>query len=340
MEKKEKFGLKSLKGKFNQLSGKKIGSAAKWLAQFAFFPLSKYQAPIFLSFILGVAPTTSLLFPKAEEYLEDNNIDTEIMEELGVKGKAINVREIGSFAYNIHKFTEFPNIPLFMLGIYKDINFYGYANPQGISITDLKLRFNCQISIQKKEDSSFQDDMDNFGVDQRKSTILHELRHCSDENKKLPTIEREIDASYMAIHAAVQMAKDKKYTQKKLLYHNAFTRIDDDGYNAALYIDAKINGKPTPNIDAIRSANRKFAEMAKAGCIVLDKNQDALTARRGELFLEAIKFFAKESPSGASLGVARILANANTTVIKEDSEAQKRATEITLKFVNKQKFCR
>ena len=328
MYKKEKLGLKSIKSKFNQLSGKKIGSVAKCLAQFAFLPIGKYQAPIFLSFILGVAPATSLLFPTAEEYLEDNNINPDIMEELGVQGKTINVREIGSFAYTVSRFTELPNIPLFILEENRLKRNFGYEDDEK-SLKSLRPKFNCQISVQKEEYRPYQEEKRLLGIDLNKLTILHELRHCSDENQALPTIEREVDASYMAIHAMAKIEKNRELTEKKLLYYKALTRINDDGYNIALYADAKINGKPAPTTAEMRRANKKFAEMLKSGCIVLDKNEDALTARRGELFLEAIRFFSKEHAVGLVRTLTIMGINGNKTSSKD----------MTMKFVDRQELC-
>ncbi len=96
--------------------------------------------------------------------------------------------------------------------------------------------------------------------DRALQVLLHEIRHCGDDNRSLPHgVLKEGDADY---HSAVALARirGKPELAHDVLLSNAFSG-GDAAHDTSLYIDAMLNGGPAPSQSRIDAANAEAAPM-------------------------------------------------------------------------------
>jgi hypothetical protein len=121
--------------------------------------------------------------------------------------------------------------------------------------------------------------------------ILHEIRHCSDENQKMPHGPlMEGDCDY---HAAEGMARslNRPELREDLLLHQSFQNVGS--HDTCLYMDAKFRGIEPPTAEDIQAANALFNKFYKKDPITDEDKAEMAAApewskRRMGLFVAAI----------------------------------------------------
>ncbi len=212
--------------------------------------------------VLAGQPLTTLLFPRAEKALEDEGLDPALVAELA-PGKRIYVRNAASPFAKLHAALD-------ILGGAKNAWWDVYHNDEVLAYaTPMPGNF-CRIYIRSKQDSTFDgiaalrapfrdavwknpalpSARDNF-----RQVLLHEIRHCSDENHKLPALYKEADSDYQAIRVLTR--EDKRPGLKESFYrYTSMTEINFDTHDTILYMQAKDRGEALPTVEEMLEARQ------------------------------------------------------------------------------------
>lgn len=268
---------------------KRAVRAAGWLAHALIFPFSfdwKEKVPtanvkkvgVYLLSWFLIAPSGLMLFPKAQRVLEEKGVDPAIVEQLA-PGKDIRVirEDANGFLGKIAMMSA-NTVPMWWPKFYFDRMAEG-SNVAGYTSPDFSMIFNdtCAIYLQSSErrkdsmasiDKSVREKSGGrYGFealldteDRELQVLLHEIRHCGDDNQSLPHgVLKEGDADY---HSAVALAylRDNPELAYDVALNNAFSG-GDAAHDTVLYIDAMLNGVPVPSQDRIDAANAEAAPM-------------------------------------------------------------------------------
>lgn len=281
---------KTILGKFTQ--------TAKSVARFAVFPRDG-QFKYYVAATMLAAPATGLLFPSAEEFLEDRGYDRGIVEDLAGPDRFIRVREFNTASFNAHTVVTKPNIFLLAIEAISNKGRHGYARQASFDTGVLSAInsvaypvIGCEVTVPK--DGSDIGDMLDWGFSEDEAlafVVFHELAHCHPDNKDMSPYMREVDADY---RAAEKLAKvfGKPELLTKIMYMRASIK-GEDGYENAIYFDAKINGTELPTEAEIRAANAYIDSGIEDLCVVYNKDLPETYQTRIRLFLEALDYKAE-----------------------------------------------
>lgn len=276
----------------------KFSKAAKSFARFSIFPRDG-QFRYFLAASMLAAPTASLLFPSAEEYLEDKGYDKNIVEDLAGSDQFVRVREFNTAAFVAHSVVTKPNI--FLLGMEAISNQarHGYARQANFDTSILRTInsvmypvIGCEITVLKG--GADLDEILEWGLTEDEALafiVFHELAHCHPDNKNMSPYMREVDADYRAAEKLAEVF-DKPELLTKLMYMRAAIK-SEEGYNNAIYFDAKINGTELPTESEIRVANAYIESGIEDLCLVYNQDLPKTHQARIRLFLEALDYKAE-----------------------------------------------
>ncbi len=281
----------------------------------------KSLVAIFLVSQLGF-PLSSVMFPTAQDYLEKNNLDPKIADELS--NRKIRVRSRNTPGL-VHSFLELPTL-YFLPGQRKMLkNPYNAYATMGLSLfghSTYTVMNMCNVTLPDKEMTT--KDMINFMTGIPKEQIerapvsdraafftiaFHEFRHCDKKNHNNIIPLTEGDADFFALRKAASVfANPEIITTWLHIRAMAF----DDSHNTALYLDAKYRGLPLPSEALIHHANKAALVYAQLYLQEEDKRpgylqyrsafkmalkrhsheMSALEIRRTELYIEAAEYFA------------------------------------------------
>ncbi len=296
MQKQEKM-TKDTREQPKDILGK-FSKAAKSLARFSIFPRDG-QFRYFLAASMLAAPTTGLLFPSAEEFLEDKGYDKNIVADLAGPDQFVRVREFNTAAFVAHSVVTKPNI--FLLGMEAISNQarHGYARQANFdtsffrSINSVMYPvIGCEVTVPK--DGSDLDEILEWGLTEDEALafiVFHELAHCHPDNKDMSPYMREVDADYRAAEKLAEVF-DKPELLTKLMYMRAAIK-SEEGYNNAIYFDAKMNGKELPTESEIRAANAYIESGIEDLCLIYNQDLPKTHQTRIRLFLEAMDYKAE-----------------------------------------------
>jgi hypothetical protein len=213
-----------------------------------------------------IQPASTFLLPTAEKILAKNGINPELVQELA-PGKKIYVRE-DNLLGNLHTMMDKPLLFLPFNSDYwnSDVqayarpweSFFGFSTPtlyvKDPSITiDTFREITKNTSVLIDPGKCFPSASENF-----KRTILHEVRHCSDDNMRMESVlEGETDADYRAIGALARELGKPSLPQSFVDYQALFSTAPT--HDDALYLDAVFNKRSLPSFDDIRRANKEAA---------------------------------------------------------------------------------
>lgn len=282
----------------------RISAGAKWGARFLVWPTKKWQTSLFFACTMGVGPVTGVLFPNAEDVLQDDGLSPELVQDLA--GDAhIDVRVFDTLPYYAHTAVSKPNALLWMFEARDNKTRAAYARPMHIDLDNIVSLNNlgqiihpvmdCIITIPKKDQANAEE-KNHFGVTEAQNyrfVLFHELRHCHVDNRNMTPFMKEVDADYQAAKKLAEVEGDPELL-KKQMYSRAYNIEETRGYNNAIYFDAQMRGDPLPTENDIRTANAYLAEGFEKGCIVLNEETPEWSRRRVELFIFAYQHVALE----------------------------------------------
>lgn len=245
---------------------------------------------VFLFSMYIINPVLGLFFPDIDATLAKNNLDrAAVTQFLEIDKDPIKIRQKNSLSTYLHMLTEKPFFFFYLYNIQRIAGLDGhaatwwwhhwrsYAAPA----------IGCRITLTNT--TAF--DLERFGISDAQAVkllLLHELRHCSENNVLLrDPFKRETDADEYTIRAMEKFDADSGFAQK-FIYLRAMYICDED-YNNSLYLDAVFNGRPVPDFEDIRTANIAFYEKFRQNRVRDFDNMTALERRRAEIFLESVK---------------------------------------------------
>lgn len=252
----------------------KAGRGLYWIASALILPTNHTKLAAFFGFI-GLHAATTFLFPRAEDVLKKEGLDPAIAEELA-PGKRIHVRQ-ENLAGTLHAINDGKSI----LALWHAYNFVFNQNVGAYAVPAFQLAgFDipgtpCTIYMKKPEDynTALKDVLRSVtGKDvpfhlsvttaqEYKFRLIHELRHCGEENRKLDKGNmKEADANFAAFDMIGRTFNNRGLARDIIALHYAFSFSET--HDSALYIDAKSNGRPIPSQEEINAAN---AEARAAG---------------------------------------------------------------------------
>ena len=174
-----------------------------------------------------------MLFPRAEKVLQEEGLRPEIVQELA-PGKKVYVRK-DDFLGKAH--ALFDSGPFFVPFRYRD----GISDDNNIAaFTDSSISpfFENVCSVYMKSSSAKEVSFGFTPQDIQRLKLLHEIRHCSEENKnKEAGILREGDSDYNAIEAFAKNAGNQKLRESFLLHRSE--QLRPNSHDTALYLDAQ-----------------------------------------------------------------------------------------------------
>lgn len=315
----------------NQSLKSKLKKGVLATASALFFPTNLKRAAVYLATYFILQPLAGMMFPRAEDKLSELGLKPEIAQELA-PGVHVHVRSGDRLLDRMHALFDRGgmSLPFFYDSHIRENNgVQGYARYQPSAVLSLLApSFNlCNIYIKRhaapkdtsltltieSDDETITARQQRTALSQRqleKETLLHEMTHCG--QKELSSIfAREADADHRAMEILAREEKNPALKQAVLDTRAMFTNIDAD-HDTALYLEAKIIGKPVPSETDMLAANK--AAQKHYGALMLQhaaqdfsicndspENQRTcdITARleelpplarhRAELFLDAIK---------------------------------------------------
>jgi hypothetical protein len=244
---------------------KKILDSVKYVAKGILLPATFKQIPIYLVFWSVLQPLTGMLFPTAADVLKQEGLNPELGQELA-PDKKIYIRQGDSLIAKAHAMLDsgFLGLPMRYLGM-RDSSGTDANTTRGIisgrfeNIIESPL---CTIYIKPRK--YFEDHTEYGGTDpqtQYQKALLHEIRHCSAENRKLPNdLYVEGDAEYRAIKTLARERKDSALLTT-LFNMTAIIKNPTESHNTSLYIDARLHGQIPPSDIAILQANSDVADL-------------------------------------------------------------------------------
>ena len=245
---------------------------------------------IFLVSMYIINPVSGLFFPDINTELKKHNLDRgQVIEFLQISKSPIRVRQKSSILTHIHILTEKPFFFFYLYGADRMSQIDGhtatwwwhhwrsYGTPT----------IGCRITL--TENTTF--DLERFDISNAQASkllLLHELRHCSENNVLLrDAFKRETDADEYTVRAMKKFDGDADFAQKFI--HLRAMYVCDELYNNSLYLDAVFNGKAPPDFEDIRAANNGFYQKFRQNRVEDFENMTALERRRAELFLASVK---------------------------------------------------
>lgn len=245
---------------------------------------------IFLISMYVISPVLGLLFPDIGTTLKKNNLNrADVTTFLQIDKNPIRIRPKNGIFTHLHMLTEKPFFFFYLYNANRMSQLDGhaatwwwhhwrsYAAPA----------IGCRITM--TENTSF--DLERFGISNAQASkllLLHELRHCSENNVLLrDPFKRETDADEYTVLAMEKFDGDADFAQKFI--HLRAMYVCDEDYNNSLYLDAVFNGKAPPDFEDIRTANNGFYEKFRQNRVEDFENMTALERRRAELFLASVK---------------------------------------------------
>jgi hypothetical protein len=205
-----------------------------------------YLAAWFVAWpLLGAA-----IFPRAEKAVEEQGLDPKIVQELA-PGKNVYIRTDDALG-KAH--TMLDRGPLALpLVLWQNIysNEGGHSRNGFLTSNDIGV---CMVYLRAS-------DYKNAPREHYQRALLHEIRHCSNDNVNLmrygvfDTVAAEGDADAKGLTVLARETKNPELKQQFL----GLLAIDgspaDQAHNTALYLDAVFNNRAIPSNEAIAAAN-------------------------------------------------------------------------------------
>lgn len=222
-----------------------------------------------MGLVYGVLqPLATYMLPTAEEVLKKEGLDPKIAETLA-PGKTIYVREANILG-GMHAFFDQPLITQL---VSNNLSYWrsavaGYANPGNkVFFRDMPvIRLKSEV-IYKKEALDARKAVERvtegaytyievLGIKDKKDlTLLHEIRHCAEDNQNLETVlEKEADADALAF-STLAIARDAASMMEAVISERALQKTVT--HNTILYLDAIFNSKAVPAGDEMAKANEE-----------------------------------------------------------------------------------
>lgn len=308
-----------------------LWNATKWMTAALFWPfprglkktalLSSLKKTFVFALAWGVLqPAAVMLFPRAETVLKEEGLDPALAQELA-PGKKVYVRSDNFWGKTHALFDCGPYLaPLvYFQRLSSGSESSAFATPPFLfGRSDVRSIYMKSSAAQVEETEALREMIHNLSrgklelselvspEEYRQMVLLHEIRHCSDENQALKDeIEKEGDSDYHAIKTLAR-EKNKPGLQDAFLLAAAARDSLDPDHNTALYLDALFREAALPSAGALNAANMaaggtntkvltiKFSlhmrgDIPAADAQLLEriKQQETLSARRVKLFSEA-----------------------------------------------------
>lgn len=264
---------------------------AKWLAGAIVLPLNLKSLAAYLTTWYLLWPAGMVFFPRAEDVLKKEGLRPEIVQELA-PGKRVYIRT-DNFWGKAHALLDrgFVGIPFAYRGSVHNDDTGAFAQISLISLNTVGL---CEVYFKA---SKYKKMPAEYGL----KTLLHEIRHCSEDNAKLldyrwsNNVKVEGDADYHAINI---LAREKKQPELReyFLREKAWGIVEDERlHDTALYLDAQFNNRAVPSKNEIDQANQAAHSLYTTGKLkqLSDKTYQSkdfspLLQRRLELYYKVI----------------------------------------------------
>lgn len=237
----------------------------KYGASALVLPNTLKKAGVYLVFWSILQPLSGMLFPRAEDVLKQEGLNPELAQELA-PGKKIYIRQGDSLIAKAHAMLDagFLGMPMRYFGMRDSSNTTANTTRGIISGRFENILESPLCTIYIKPHNVLKDHTEYGGTDpktQYQKTLLHEIRHCSAENRKLPNdLYVEGDAEY---HAIKTLAREKHNPALLSTLFNMTAIINNptESHNVSLYIDARLQGQIPPSDIAIMQANSDVADL-------------------------------------------------------------------------------
>lgn len=291
---------------------KKAGRAALWLGHALAFPISIYREKdedtdkkswaFYLSFKKAAVytlswwvlqPTATMLFPRAEDVLKENDLDPKIAQELA-PDKDVYVRS-SSFFGKLHAVTD---VQPFVMPVRYHRFVSGHNGVRGFADRHISDLFPNMSAIYVSDEKHFESlivtrfdaNGESVGTDEykmplspelsAKSLLLHELAHINENDPS--GYAGEMYAEYEATRILHRSFPDQDIVQKTVDDNALFAPLSHDG---SLYITMKFNGEALPSMDELRkvaeetrqTSRKIFVHHAYKAAGICDMNADAMT---------------------------------------------------------------
>jgi hypothetical protein len=239
-----------------------IGQKARWLASalfFPFFPVTWPKLGVFMAAWWIVQPAATMLFPRAEKVLEEEGLHSEIVQELA-PGKKVYIRKDDFWGKAHVVFDRNPFYAPFDYWQYigKSSRFAAFAVPS------VSFAFNDVCAVYMKPTPEFKE-YNLSSQDIYKMTLLHEIRHCSGENKVLEAgVLQEGDSDFHSVEAFAQ-AMNRPEIKENFLHYRAGA-LHSNSHDTALYLDAKFHRVAVPSKKEMDEVSSLFKK------VIMDEN--------------------------------------------------------------------
>jgi hypothetical protein len=314
----------------------------KYVAISSFFPTTLKSLGIYVLLWHVLQPLAGMIFPRAEDVLKQEGLNPELVQELA-PNKKVYIRQGENIFAKAHAVLDngFLISPLRYLGIKDDSGnlaetVRGHLTGKYEDIIESPL---CLIYIKPRNLLAERLAWGSASVETRyQEVLLHEIRHCSAENRKLSNdLYIEGDAEYYAIKL---LAREKKSPQllTTLFNLNAVHPTPDDPHNTSLYIDARLENQIPPSDTAIYQANNDSEALLNTARIldVLEKNDICLDPQYDCLSLrEKFKNLSPLAQKRLDFGVKaynELSPLYEVSVVKKDKTAKDKVISIKNKF--------
>lgn len=302
-------------------ANRKTFGLVKLTAAYLFFPARiRGMLAVLLVSQMGF-PLTGLMFPTAEEYLEQNGLDPAIAKELSDSEIRVRTKDTAGYMHSLLELPTFVGIGFHYLMLQTDYNAYATRGIPLGGYSGYELLNQCHTTMPGNNTTvdgwvrAFTGIPKNlqpvFPVSDHEMLMtiaFHEFRHCDTGNYQgVPMTEG--DADYFALKKAADVFDNPEIIP--FFIHLRAMAFDDD-HNTALYLDHKYRGLRVPSEQLIQHANKEAHEYARIYLPDGDERYDAITyanaykkvlthhrhemsalaARRAEMFIESAQYFA------------------------------------------------
>lgn len=254
-----------------------------------------------------LTPFAARFFPTAGDALKEGGVNPAVAEELAPRQKIRVLKESGAGFLMPNAWLPIASIPMTtILTLLGAPNASTLRKGQIFNLSENDIVYMSTIEscppreyIQWARGNIKREDIPDDKISQKElaaCTLLHEIRHCSEDNKNLDSpLLQEGDADFYAITRAAREFNNPEIIRWRFNMRAGMAPGTDE-HDVSLYLDSKLNEGLPLSADYIEKANVEAGAFLKENPAGDISALSPLARKRVEFYQEAQRYFRTPAP--------------------------------------------